>query len=405
MVAKEKTVVLITPGRRVRRAESLSGVRGIAKIKTAVRLALRAACVGLLAVALLVATAPVGGTTTAKAGANAKAFAGQPIPTRHPDAPGIAIAASNSFDLPDPFLMAEGGKYYLYLSTAFNDTTQNVPVLVGSPGHWSKKPIDAVPKLPAWAVGNPATGALTWSPAVYKIGGRYVMYFAPEVRGPVPTEHCIAVGTSRRPTGPFVVRPSPLVCQSNLAGDIDPQLFVDRHGPDGPVHPNYLVWKSDNNSDPGHGVSTLWSQPISNDGMVLKGHPVSLFQPDRSWEEPLVEAPQMALSPNSAVWIFFSGGTGFFSPNYAMGAIRCTGPLGPCVDPRTGPLIASNRQGAGPGEETYFVGPNGSDWLLYSAVHTQDDFEPFRPVEAARIGWNAHGPYVAEAGRFPRPSK
>jgi hypothetical protein len=380
-------------------------VRDIAKIKTAVRPSLRAAWVGLVAVVLLTA-ATLAATSTVSSGAapGHRVFARQPAPTRHPERPGIAIATSKSFDLPDPFILDTGGKYYMYLSTAFNDNTQNVPLLVGSPGHWSKKPIDAVPQLPAWAVGDPLAQQLTWSPAVYKLGDLYVIYFSPEVRGPVPTMHCIAIGTSPDPSGPFYVSPTPFVCQSNLGGDIDPQLFVDPHGPDGPYQPNYLVWKSDNNSDPGHGVPAIWAQPISNDGLFLEGTPVRLFAPDRSWEMPLVEAPQMALSPNGSLWMFFSGGTGFFSDNYAMGAVHCTGPLGPCVDSRPGPLLASNAQGAGPGEETYFVGPDGSDWLLYSAEHTQDPYELYRPVEAARIGWNAHGPYVAEAGRFPRPS-
>ena len=109
------------------------------------------------------------------------------------------------------------------------------------------------------------------------------------------------------------------------------------------------------------------------------------------------------MSPNSTVWIFFSAGTGFFSPNYAMGAVKCAGPLGPCKDVLKHPLIASNQQGSGPGEETYFVGPDGSDWLLYSPVHTGYLPELFRPVTATRIGWNNKGPYVAEAGSFPKP--
>ena len=140
---------------------------------------------------------------------------------------------------------------------------------------------------------------------------------------------------------------------------------------------------------------------MSNDGLTLEDKPASLFQPTRHWELPLVEAPQMALSPHSIVWVFFSGGTGFFSPDYAMGAIKCTGPLGPCKDVLRGPLIASNKQGAGPGEETYFVGGDGSDWLLYSPVHTGDLKRLFRPIEAARIGWGKKGPYVAAAGSFP----
>ena len=374
------------------------------------RLPAHAACVGLFCAAFLVVASPAGATAAAKATgaakatASAKAFVGQPAATAAPFAPGISIAHED-FDLPDPFILRVGGTYYMYLSTAFGDNTQNVPLLTGRPGHWSTHSIDAVPQLPAWAIGQQGAQGLTWSPAVYKFGDLYVMYLAPQIRGSEPTQHCIAIASSPSPTGPFYVSPVPFVCQGKLGGDIDPEVFVDPRGPDGPYQPYYFIWKSDNNSTRGDGVDTIWAQPLSNDGFSLEGQQVRIFGPDKSWEWPLVEAPQMALSPTKTVWMFFSAGAGFYTPDYGMGVARCAGPLGPCTDPRTGPLLTSNEQGPGPGEETYFVGPDGSDWLLYSPVHTGDAFDLFRPVEAARIGWNEAGPFVAQAGTFPSPRR
>ena len=352
------------------------------------RLALIAASAGILAA--LVFTLVLHPTTH-------KPTIVQPRHTATPATPGISIAQEN-FDLPDPFILDAHKTYYLYMSTAFGNTTQHIPMFSGRPGHWSAQSTDAVPVLPPWAAPG-----LTWSPTVYKLAGLYVMYFAASVAGTNPLQHCIAIATSPSPKGPFYVSPTPFVCQQNLGGDIDPQLFVDPHGPNGPDQPNYLVWKGDNNSTPGDGPDTIWAQSLSNDGLFLEGQPVVLLRPTRSWEQPILEAPQMALSPDSTVWVFFTAGTGFFSPNYAMGAVKCAGPLGPCKDVLTRPLIASNQQGAGPGEETYFAGPDGSDWLLYSPVHTEYLPELFRPVTAARIGWGKNGPYVAEAGSFPRP--
>jgi hypothetical protein len=362
------------------------------RIRARCRLTLRAVSFGLAACALVAALTPWGEAQAA----GSKTV--QPRPTPTPQAPGIAIAHQR-FDLPDPFIFTDNHTYYLYLSTAFGETTQNIPMFKGSPGHWSSRSVDAVPYLPEWA-----SPSLTWSPAVYKLGGRYVMYFSPLMTGLFPPTHCIAIATAPKPTGPFLVRRSPFVCQRNYGGDIDPQLFVDPHGPKGPKHPNYLVWKSDNNSTPGDGVPTIWAQPLANDGLALTGKPSSIYRPTLPWQQPLVEAPQMALSPRSAVWVFFSAGTGFFSDNYAMGAVRCASPLGPCNDPQPEPLIASNDQGPGPGEETYFQGPDGSDWLLYSPFHTGVLTELNRPIEAARIGWGKAGPYVAAAGKFPSPS-
>jgi GH43 family beta-xylosidase len=324
----------------------------------------------------------------------------EPASTLSPQAPGIAIASAR-FDLPDPYLLDVGRTYDLYVSTAQGDSGQHIPVLKGSPGHWSNTPTDAVRALPSWASTSAGVSGLNWSPAVYQLGKRYLMYFAPTLK--VATHHCVAVGVSTSPTGQFLVAPNPIVCQWDQGGDIDAQLFVDPAGPEGPAHPNYLVWKSDNNSLPGSGTPTIWSAPLSNDGLHLTGVPVKIFQPDETWQESLVEAPELEMSPQGQVWLFYSGGAGYFSVDYGMGAARCDGPLGPCRDLTSVPLITSNAQGTGPGEESYFVAPDGSDWLLYSAIHFDALFYPYRAVEAARIGWNAAGPYVAQAGAFPAP--
>ncbi len=373
----------------------------------------RAPLVGTIGLGLaVVAAATAGGIAGVSAlaggshGALQTASIAEPRPTVTPQAPGIAIASSRAIDLPDPFLLSSGGTYYLYLSTAFPDQTLNVPMLVGKPGSWSG-PTEALPEVPEWAV--PASkGTYVWDPDVVHLAGVYVMYFAATVRfdpsNPLPT-HCIGVATSSSPAGPFVpsVGP-PLVCQENLGGDIDIQFFTDPNGPGGAAHPNYVLWKSDNNNLAGSGTPTVWAAPVSDDGLTLTGNPVAIFVADEPWEAPIVEAPQMLRSPDGTEWLVFSAGEGFYSANYAMGMARCDGPLGGCHSISNTPLISSNQQGAGPGEETVFVGDDHSAWILYSPWHAGDLNALLRPVEAARIGWNAKGPYIAQAGRFPPPS-
>jgi hypothetical protein len=357
--------------------------------------------------ALVVGVISIGGEirATAIAQKNRATAMAQPRPTATPETPGITIASSGQLDLPDPFLLSVGRKYYLYVSSAFADPTHsNVPVLAGTPGHWGPAS-EAMPSVPAWALPASA-GAPTWDPYVVRLGNRYVMYFAPQLSNRQPATHCIGVAVSASPTGPFVaVGGPPLVCQTQLGGDIDAQLFSDPHGPRGATHPNYLVWKSDNNNLPGSGPTTIWAAPLSDDGLALAGKAVAIFQPDQAWEEPVLEAPQMVEAPNGTDWLFFSGGGGFFTPNYAIGAAKCAGPLGGCSDTSAGPLIASNAQGSGPGEETVFVGADHSTWLLYNPWHTGESQALLRPAEAARIGWNRQGPFVAEANRFLAPSQ
>jgi hypothetical protein len=130
---------------------------------------------------------------------------------------------------------------------------------------------------------------------------------------------------------------------------------------------------------------------------------VAIFRPDRAWEQPIIEAPQMTKAPNGTDWLFFSGGGTFSSLTYAIGAASCAGPLGGCTDVLAAPLISSNSQGTGPGEETIFAGAEQTTWMLYNPWHTGIPGALLRPAEAARIGWNAQGPYVAQAGLFPSP--
>ncbi len=380
---------------------------------------LLAAVGGIAAVALVVVATgiPAGGGALEHAAINRSAGPGaalgavvpvvsEPPPTSTPRAPGVQIDISHKFDLPDPFLLSAGGRYYLYMSSAFGDATHsNVPVLSGRPGHWSSIS-DALPIVPSWALSY-AAGANVWDPYVVQLEGRYVMYYSPTLaddpNSANPT-HCIGVAVSFNPEGPFVpFGDTPLICQTSLGGDIDAQLFVDPHGPNGKAHPNYLIWKSDNNNLRGSGPTTIWAAPMSNDGLSVAGSGVSIFTASLAWEKPVLEAPQMVLAPNGTDWLFFSGGSGFYTPRYTMGAASCAGPMGGCRNAYGQPLISSNAQGSGPGEETVFTASDGSIWLLYNPWHQGEPYGWFRPVEAARIGWDARGPYVAEAGRFPAP--
>lgn len=365
--------------------------------------------VGIVTIAGSAAKAPAldRGDVAGRAGSLQSTSLDDPPPTPTPQAPGINIASSKTIDLPDPFLFYSGGEYYMYLSTAFPDQNLNVPMLVGTPGRWWSQPVDALPQVPDWALPA-SSGTYVWDPDVVHLGDLYVMYFAATVRfdpTAVRPTHCIGVAVSSSPRGPFVPEIGPpIVCQENLGGDIDVQFFSDPNGPGGAAHPNYLIWKSDNNNLPGSGQSTVWAASLSDNGLSLTGNPVAIFTGDEPWEQPIVEAPQMVQAPDGTDWLVFSAGDGFFSPDYAMGMARCNGPLGGCHSITDTPLISSNSQGSGPGEETVFVGSDRSTWILYSPWHSGNPFALLRPVEAVRIGWNEQGPYVAEAGRFPTPA-
>ena len=327
----------------------------------------------------------------------------RPPRTANPDAPGIAVVPPQSIDLPDPMMVTSHGRYHVYLSTAFGDpSSANVPELVGVPGRWGRS-FDAMPTVPSWAQPG-SRGGKTWDPYVQKIDGRFLLYFSAQLAQPGRATHCLGVAQSRSLDGPFVPLPAaPLVCQQGRGGDIDVQPFYDPAGPDGRAHPWYLIWKSDdNNLRPTPRPTAIWAAPLSDDGLRLTGPGRIIFTGQLAWQQPLVEAPQMVKSPDGRTWLFFSAGK-FFTDRYAMGVAVCQGPLGGCRSVGTDPLVSTNRQGTGPGEETVFVAPDHSYWLLYNPWHTGLAFILYRPAEGVRLGWGPTGPYVAEAGAFPSP--
>lgn len=328
----------------------------------------------------------------------------QPARTTTPGAPGLVVIPPQNFDLPDPMLVADHGQYYAYFSTAFLDKTHaNVPELVGAPGRWGPE-VDAMPRLPVWAV-DARHGGKVWAPYVRRIDGHWLMYFSAVVKRPGRIFHCLGVATARSAAGPFEpVGTTPLECQLDQGGDIDVQPFTDPSGPGGVRHPWYILWKSDNNSLTPIQPTLIWSAPLADDGLTVSGAPRVIFAPDVAWQLPVLEAPQMVHSPLGGDWLFYSAGRGFFTGAYAIGVARCDGPLGLCHDLGEAPLVSTNQQGEGPGEETVFIAPDHSYWLLYNPWHTGLLAALLRPAEGVRIGWSVQGPYVADAGVFPAPA-
>ena len=198
---------------------------------------------------------------------------------------------------------------------------------------------------------------------------------------------CIGIATANSPAGPFTpVSRSPLVCQFNHHGAIDPRSF---EAPNGRL---YLDWKSDDNTDPGYPPTHLWAQELSKNGLAFEGARYVLISGSRQvWNGGLVEAPDMVYSGHT-YWLFYSG-SWFNTSGYTIGVAKCSGPVGPCKSFSTRPWLGSNSQGAGPGEESLFHNPQGwwivyNPWSLYAHA--------YRSVEIAKVYFGPSGPYLAK---------
>ena len=304
-----------------------------------------------------------------------------PPPDPVPLAPGTEVSAG--LDQSDPFLTEADGHYVLITSGGTASDPVNVPLTSSTDFvHWSP-PVDALPTLPPWAQHG-----FTWAPDLHRFGGTYALYFTAMVADHSPQTECIGSAFASSPTGPFTASPTPFICQLDMGGTIDPRVFVDRDGTP------WMLFKSDQNVGGSDTPTVMWSQRLSPDGTRLLGSPSRLMSPDRPWQGSIVEAPDMG-EVGGAYWLVYSGNW-YNTPDYAIGAARCTGPAGPCADIGPTPLLASNFQGLGPGEASVFDDPAGV-WMLYSprrSLAPKPDIPP-RPVYIVRLGFTPRGPYLA----------
>jgi hypothetical protein len=303
----------------------------------------------------------------------------EPPALADPQNPGFIV--NSGPDQPDPFVFVQNGRYYLF--TSQDRVPQEVPVRSGTVfGQWGA-PSDALPDPPAWA-----TRDTMWAPDVAQFGNGYMMYFTSQLAGSSPSTMCIGDAFSTNPAGPYIASPMPFICQQSMGGSIDPRVFVDANGQP------FMIWKSDQNSFRANIPTAIWSQPLSADGLHLLGTPTQIFAPDEAWQNAIVEAPQMVLV-KGAYYLFYAGGW-FNQTSYAIGVARCVGPIGPCHDTSSSPLLASNAQGAGPGEESVFSNDAGI-WMLYTPwSSTLPNPGAPRPVAVAHLGFGPDGPYLAQ---------
>jgi hypothetical protein len=282
------------------------------------------------------------------------------------------------FDFPDPDVLRVATAFYGY---ATNSATGNIQMIRSNDlVHWSVVG-DALPHLASWARPD-----ATWAPGVIALNGGSVMYYSALEQS--TGKHCISAATASAPQGPFVDKStSPLVCQPDLGGSIDPNPFTDASGTP------YLTWKS----EAGGGQPTLiWSQQLGADGLTLVGHgPTPLLQPTQRWEGGNVEGPSMLFV--SGRYLLFYSANDWNTANYAIGFALCNGPTGPCSKPSSHPLVASQSLFSGPGGPSVFSDANGGLWIAFHAwLPSAVGYPHSRLLFIRPVSFDGHLPIVQE---------
>jgi beta-xylosidase len=244
------------------------------------------------------------------------------------------------------------GWYVLFGTT---DWQSNVPTAVSTDlVHWTQAP-DSLPVLPSWAAPS---FTKTWAPAALRTNAGWVLYFSTEeARSKL---ECIGRAISSSPAGPYKDQStSPLLCQPNLGGSIDPTVV---HGQDGQ---EFLIWKNDGNAD-GSAVG-IWSQQLTSDGLGVIGTPRRLIGVDAAWEHGIVEAPAMIAAKAGGYWLFYSGGE-WNSNAYGTGLAYCSSATGPCVETSSTPFLATTASIVSPGGIDTFTDHRGRLWAAFTSL-------------------------------------
>jgi putative cell wall-binding protein len=264
-------------------------------------------------------------------------------------APRIEEQAELPDDVADPAILEVGDRWYAYSTQVY---LTKVPVRWSSDLRTWSAPQEAMPTIAVWA----DFGA-HWAPSVALAGNRYVMWYS--ARDRATGQQCISRATSPRPEGPFVDELSAaVVCQADLGGSIDPQVFTDRDGS------RWLSWKSDENAV--GSPARLWVAPLSADARAIAGPATVTIAQGAPWETFTIEQPALVHS-GATYYLFYSGGY-WESAGYALGYATASSPRGPWTKRTTSaPWLASAATMLGPGALDPFVGPDGTPWVAFHA--------------------------------------
>lgn len=306
-------------------------------------------------------------------------------------------------DFGDPQIVRDGSTYYAYASPTAG---RYLPVLQSSDlGSWrihprySASPTPAAdaaipPEILGWpattvdkwnnndGLVRPASWGLNeprgtwikksyWAPGVAKIGSTWFAYSAVRVSyaGDDPNHFgrfCLTVASSSSPLGPFrdVSGASPIICDTDPSGSIDPEPFQDPR-----TGYWYLLWKSAGKV--GSHPSSLKARRLGSNGLPLPGAPtVRMLDTRGGWEGHTIEAPSMVYF-KGRYYLFYAGNSSLPGSNntspYATGYAMCPkGPAGGCSRPADNVVLRSDAEVQGPAGGSAFVDAAGRLRFAYS---------------------------------------
>ena len=315
---------------------------------------------------------------------------------------------------PDPSVVdAHLGRFRYYVACTSDFDSDSYPIR-GSNDlvHWQRLGyVFPAGHQPWWAVHSP--NGRYWAPALYRIQGRWVLYFAAQYNDnavtlrdskgvPLPQgSWVIGVATSQSLNGPWHTKILHFRGQFNrvakeqesYGGVIDPSMVQD-----GKTGQRYLFWAEQH--------SSIWATKLSSDGQRIDPNVHQVLWTKPGWEcdtpnrKCVVEGPEEYYR-NGWFYLFYSGAS-TWTGTYAVGIAASADPMQSQFQRLTNqPILNSGPRWIGPGGTSAPVtGPDGNMYLFYHAetgpdlTHTSSN----RFLFSSQITWTGLGGYLPVIG-------
>ncbi len=271
----------------------------------------------------------------------------------------ITNPASGITSIGDPFILADGGKYYMYATSAGIGFKCWVSDHLTS---WTYSGLAYEKTSNTFGVKN------YWAPEVYKYNGTYYMVFSAIDENKV---YHIGIASASSPTGPFKDCLGGRPLYSTGYSILDASLFFADDGR------NYMYYSRDcsENVINGYHVSQSYGIEVAPDLMSVIGEPVLLTTPDVAWElqtgRYIWNEGPCVLKHNGTYYLMYSA-NGYATNSYSVGYATSTSPLGTYTKSPTNPIIKGDGvKSSGTGHNNYFYSPDGTE--IYTVYHTHTD--------------------------------
>ncbi len=239
----------------------------------------------------------------------------------------------------DPFILTWEGKYYLYSTNA--GSTGFKVYESDDLSKWTEKGYC----LKKGEANSPAGTKNFWAPEVYRIDGRFYMFY-------VANEN-IGVAVSDSPLGPFTKYSDGLIFKNTSA--IDPHLFIDD---DGQMYLYYVKFGGGNH---------IYGAKFDLKTCTVKNEK-HLISVSEAWEKQMgsiAEGPFM-LKHNGVYYLTYSANH-YQSQGYAVGCATASSPLGSFEKCDYNPVLSKNEniRAVGTGHHSFFTAENGELFIVY----------------------------------------